>query len=426
MTVFGLLLFFSFWVIYKSPFFLVNNRKHVAFLGWIVSIFGGIAVWYIYNKVYQIERVNADTFKFFDDALIIGSYFKDYPIDVLKIFFGFYSIENETTYLILEKTTHWFRPFHFGEFNDNQIVIRLNLLILGFSGGFYFSHLLIFNFLGFVGVWFLIKSLSKHVLLINPYLWGLVFLVPNAWLWNSGVLKEPILIFFLGLFLFGFWNKFNHSIINSVILIAAVWGLLIVKAYVLLCLLPGLLLITIFKKYNFWYKALVLYGVVILFLIAGFYFLSINPTQIIAQKQIDFNNVARLSEANSYFETFKLEPNPMSLIFNSPMAMVNSIFRPFIWNSNSVFMLISSLENFGLFILLIFSLKKLKKESLFLNQYKNLILIFTLNLYVLIGLTTTVSGALVRYKIPATILLTLLIIIILFKQKNSNNEKALS
>jgi hypothetical protein len=239
-------------------------------------------------------------------------------------------------------------------------------------------------------------------------------------------LKEPILIFFLGLFLFGYWNKFNHSILKPVILIAAVWGLLMIKAYVLLCLFPGLLLITIFKKYNFWHKAIVLYCVGILFLIAGFFFLSINPSQVIAQKQIDFNNVARLSEANSYFETFKLEPNPMSLIFNSPMAMVNSIFRPFIWNSNSIFMLISSLENFGLFILLIFSLKKLKKESLFLNQYKNLILIFTINLYVLIGLTTTVSGALVRYKIPATILLTLLIIMILFEQKNSNNEKALS
>jgi hypothetical protein len=426
MIVFGLLLFLSFWVIYKSPFFALNSRKHVAFWGWIVSIFGGIAVWCVYNKVYQIERVNADTFKFFDDAIIIGSYFKDYPIDVLKIFFGFYSIENETTFLILENTTHWFRPFHFGEFNDNQIVIRLNLLILAFSGGFYFSHLLIFNFLGFVGVWFLIKSLSKNVLLISPYLWGLVFLVPNAWLWNSGVLKEPILIFFLGLFLFGFWNKFNQSIVKPVILITSVLGLVMVKAYVLLCLLPGLLITTIYKKYNFWYKAIILYGVGVLFLIAGFYFLDINPSQVITQKQIDFNNVAQLSEANSYFETFKLEPNPLSLILNSPMALVNSIFRPFIWNSNSIFMLISSLENFGLFILLIFSLMKLKKEPLFLNQYKNLILIFSLNLYVLIGLTTTVSGALVRYKIPATILLSLLIIMILFKQKNFNNEKALS
>jgi len=422
MIVFFITLLQCSWIISKHNFFKIEGRNIYAIIGWGISLLGGITIWYIYNKVYQIERVNADTFKFFDDAVIIASYFRNYPIDVFRIFSGFYDINNETIKLILESTTHWYRPFHFGEYNDNQLIIRINLIILIFSGGYYPTHLLFFNFSGFLGLWLMIKSNLKRISLKNNFFWIGLFIIPNAWLWISGVLKEPILILFLGLFYWSFFEPQKWKAQKISLFIISVLGLVLIKVYVLICLLPPIIVFSILAKKKFWIKTAVLYSIGILAFILSFLLFDFNPSQVLAQKQLDFNNVAEISKAKSFFETFTLSGNPKSILINAPMALINGVFRPFIWNSKSPFMLISSLENISLFILVIIALFKIKGENFETQNRKNFIVLFSLNLLILIGLTTTVSGALVRYKIPATILLSIFIITTFFKKDDEKQN----
>ena len=101
----------------------------------------------------------------------------------------------------------WSRSYNFGLINDNQTIIRFNALIQFFSFGNYQIHNILFNLLSFTGllaIWKFFKTkfeVKKWMLLLS------LFLFPTVLLWTSGVLKESILIFALGFFLYFFFVK---------------------------------------------------------------------------------------------------------------------------------------------------------------------------------------------------------------------------
>ena len=112
----------------------------------------------------------------------------------------------------------------------------------------------------------------------------------------------------------------------------------------------------------------------------------------------------------SFFKLTPLKPTAMSFIGMIPEALSNSLFRPFPWEKLSIMAALSLFENLAVLAICLLALTHFKKPAENLN-WVCFCFSFTILLFILIGWTTPVTGAIVRYKIPA---LPFLIIGLLF------------
>ena len=82
-----------------------------------------------------------------------------------------------------------------------------------------------------------------------------------------------------------------------------------------------------------------------------------------------------------------------------PVAFYNVIAKPFFYDSHSSSELVASLENLGYLLFFIFCIVFHQRKGVNKNMLY-LCISITITAFLLIGLTTTVMGAIVRYKVP--------------------------
>lgn len=115
------------------------------------------------------------------------------------------------------------------------------------------------------------------------------------------------------------------------------------------------------------------------------------------------------TECGSYIELTAINNDFGQLIKNVPEALTNAAFRPTFWDPGGALRIINFLETIGLFGLLFFGFWYNRKYRT--TEEKNIILFllsFSTILLVLIGWTTPVLGAIVRYRLPAYLALFLI------------------
>jgi hypothetical protein len=103
--------------------------------------------------------------------------------------------------------------------------------------------------------------------------------------------------------------------------------------------------------------------------------------------------------AGSGINISKLENSYSSFAKLIPLSLFNVFCRPFFYYSHSFTELIASLENLFILLFILFCFINGKFNIKNLNLFACLICIVVLS-FLLIGLTTTVTGAIVRYKVP--------------------------
>ena len=226
----------------RIDFFQINGIKknHVLF-AFLSQVFAGFILYMIYSQYYT-ERYTADIFKYYDDSLVLYDTFFSNPLDFFKIIIGIDCDSEDYLINYFSEMNHWDTSYENSLMDESRLLIRLNAIlnIIGFKS--YSFNLISFVFIGFLGKFLITKNLVKFYKSINPIIlfWGLI-LFPSLMLWSSGILKEPLIIFSIGLILqsFGVYNSKKRS---SLILVF--FGLLIifkVKFYVFICFLPALI-----------------------------------------------------------------------------------------------------------------------------------------------------------------------------------------
>ena len=126
---------------------------------------------------------------------------------------------------------------------------------------------------------------------------------------------------------------------------------------------------------------------------------SYDVLSAVAGKQNDFISSSQLGEGvGSNFELTRLEPNLKSFMKIIPEGLANSFFRPFFNEINSVFLLLAFLEVLFLVFTFIISIVFFKKPEANKLLFVLFSLGFVIYLFVLIGVITPNSGAIVRYR----------------------------
>ena len=392
----------------KSRFFTNTNLKNTTLFGlFFLKLVAAYCLFLVYSKYYT-DRSTADIFKYFDDSTwLYKNVFSKSPINYFKIILGIHTDQPYIHYE-LKQTQYWFKPHETNVFNDNRTVIRFNLTIYLISLGYYHIHTLILCFLSFIGLTGIYKTFIKLFPEKTLILILSIYFLPSVLFWGSGILKESLLLFSVGLFIYGLAELTLHkkkSLSNSIIITISFLLLTITKSYVILTLAPSVLaLITYprFKKNNaIYYFTLIHIFSIISALIVNYLNTNLDILGNIVYKQHDFLNVARETHAQSTIYVEKLSNNLYSFIHFSPLAFINGFFRPTIFEINSIIYLPAVFESTLLILGVVFFLFKRNTD---LNGNQKMIvyfsLFFSVFLAILIGLATPVLGAIVRYRVP--------------------------
>ena len=318
----------------------------------------------------------------------------------------------------------------------------------------YSVHSVFMNFISLIGLTAIYKTFRPYLADKRKELIAAVFLMPSVLFWGSGVLKEGVLFFALGMLIYHFYNFCNNTPLQPawtagrlpqkegdsvsadsteaqrtktlITLKRIMWISLLAclialaKFYILIAIAPALFTYFWVKKTNSRHIFLKYLGMYLLFFGIGLNIHWVSPEnnalEMLVRKQTDFINLVDSLNSGSKFDINILEPTTLSFIKNVPQAMINTFIRPHIFEAKSPFILMAAVENLLIIVIAIISLIfiKLKRND------KNLIYFcagFVLILFILTGIATPVMGAIVRYKVPALPFLLIVFLLLIDKEK---------
>lgn len=352
----------------------------------LAKCLAGIGLGIIYSTYYD----PSDTFIFFKLACD--------QADVAREDFG--------TYLNVLFTKE--QGFFLGEYRTvffSKITSVLALL----TGNNYWISSLYFSLLSFFGAWYLSNTIARLFPNFKAAAVLAFLFFPSAVFWSSGIIKESIsmaALFFLSAVFLKAWAKERIPVASF--LLAIVCGMVIfkLKYYYLAAFLPitlSALIIKYLSEKLYVNRPAVVIALWIVILGCGFAavtFLHPNFSPAKVLTVITFNNKVFMDVCTpeDVVHYYNLRPTWSSVLINSPWALISGLFRPFIWEANTVFKFITALENFALLVLTIISLRQLR--NLFRSsQYLLIIsiLAYCFVLCIFLALSTPNFGTLARY-----------------------------
>jgi hypothetical protein len=192
-----------------------------------------------------------------------------------------------------------------------------------------------------------------------------------------------------------------------------------IKAYFLVLITPCLLAFTWVhvtnQKYSLIKYAFIYFVFTLLFFNAKYLLDGFDPVDVLVMKRLNFESFASASpqDFGSYIDLPEFSSDWGDVVTVAPIAAFDVLVRPYIWESSSLLIIFAALENMLLLAAIAIGFRYLKWDRMAKN--KNLLLFcisFVLTVFILIGLTSPVLGAIVRYKaavLPFLILIPLLI-----------------
>ena len=458
------------------------------FIGWLIKIGFGALYIFVFTHYYGNGFLYGDTSRFMVDSKILAQLASDYPLEYLKLLFGFGNENSDIIWPYINNTQIWMYGDNGDFINDNRLILRLNSVIHLISNGNIYVHALVHVFLSFIGI-NLIYNAIKDFVKLKYVFWYALILLPSLSFWGGAVLKESILIFSIGLLLHALKNiSIKITLTHILVLLIAIGLLLFNKPYVGLIIIP-MSLFWFFGQLVKW-KIKFIYVSVIFIMIVFTAILfapsKINLTEKVSYKQKDLINMGRggvffitdssfcsfkyqyhqnfemVSDSlikvlqptngeyklfgeyvyhpfqieasdkqyahyltqipsNSFYETTHIENSSLQLIKNIPSALWNVIVRPYAWDNGNKLKYFAFAQNILLILLLfytIFNRKILKAKEKWI-----LFILISSSLFIslLIGWTTPIFGAAVRYKVPVDLFIVIISFILL---KSKTHEKA--
>jgi len=296
---------------------------------------------------------------------------------------------------------------------SNSFFFAKLLSLLNFlTGRQYYLNSLFLSVFSFAGCWYFVVRLAYYFPNSQKAAVIAFLFFPSVVFWNSGVLKESILMgslcFFWGSSLNLLYNSGKRNWFSGLLLLLSAYWLWKIKFFVaaLVFCLTGTWLgfVWLEKKFVFFRQGFARW--LILPLLVGF--LAIIMKQWHEEFELDiffrrlvwnYKELQSLSPGRPTIHFSGFEPNLYSVLSNIPEALFSCLFRPFPWEGNNYFYFIAGLENLVIFILFACAILGLFRGSnLKMNGFYLVLLIFCLVVAVTFAMATPNLGSLNRYR----------------------------
>lgn len=376
-----------------------------------LKLFGAIALGLVYKFYYG----GGDTFNYFQHgSRYIWEAFLDNPMA------GFWMIFGTNCDYSNEYSSYVSNILFFCD-NSSYFIVRLSGFVGLFTFHTYTVNALFFALLSFAGVWTMFTTFSKLYPNLKKEIIFACFYLPSVIFWGSGLMKDSITFGCLGLFFGAFYKIFivkRYSKMDIFLFVCSFFVIKTVKIYIILSFIPAALL-WLFMVYNDRIRSkvtrlllrpiMLMIGVLFGYLAADYVSkedarYSINRITQTAQETSSWLTYVSKMEKGSGYDLGHVDFTIWGLIKKFPLAVNVTLFRPYVWESKNIVMLLSAFESLFFLYLTLSTLRLVgfKRLIVVLSEHPivSASLIFTLTFAFAIGISTSNFGTLVRYKIP--------------------------
>ncbi|MEO8960309.1 MAG: hypothetical protein ABI325_00405 [Ginsengibacter sp.] len=297
--------------------------------------------------------------------------------------------------------------------------LRTNLLakMLSFFDLFSFKSFLIntlfFNFLIFFGVVALYKVFIKIFPALSLQLIISIFLLPSALFYSAMIHRDGLILLSISMVIYHLYfmmDQHKYTWTKIVIMSSFLVVIFLLRNFVFICLLPALISWIVAHKFH--KKAFIsfvfVYAIIsILFFSSGYISPRFNLPKYVSSRQLSFIDVGKAGASTINID--RLEPSFKSFLKNAPQAFNHALMRPYITEIASLEYVPFAIEILAIEILFIlFLLYPIKKRIV--NPLIYFCIFFSLTMFLVIGYTVPIIGAIVRYRSVYLIFLLLPII----------------
>lgn len=404
-----------------------NKQPWVYYLGLIARIVSSYFFLLIYIYFYNYT---GDTFGYIYNGYLIKEVLIQNPIIGFKILIQPANTFNSDTFLYTSQI-----PFFQWE-NANLVVAKITSLIHIISFDNPLTSTILFSFLSYIGIYRFYLTLIKLYPSINSKIAIAILFIPSVVFWGSGIMKDTLVIGFLGILLSSILNlvyQKNRKTLNWIFSIISIFIISLIKAYVIVALGPALLLFYSISRRerikNIVVKKVITPLVVLVGLgIAGYSFISLGEyfpdysienfakTASVYQQHHFKGEESTEAGTRSGYTLGSFEPTFFGILQKAPSAVNVTLFRPYLWEAKNIVMLFAAFESLFVLILSIRILLRNGIKNVFQYLYKDPFifscLFFTIIFAFAVGFSSYNFGALVRYKIPCIQLFVLCLFVI--------------
>ncbi len=328
---------------------------------------------------------------------------------ILMLFYEMYYRGMDTYYYAMKAFVRHFPSLN-GTGTENIASINSYFTLL--VGDSYYSLKIINSFIGFLGLILLYKTyeyiMKKSDLVIDHRFIYIFFLFPTVLFWSSILGKDPLNLFFIGLFSYGFIHIIDNLKLRYIIMIIiAIWWVSYIRSWWSAIMITAMFLY--FIKINSVRNFLIFILIFPIFLVTILAFLQTQGISSFGELFYKMTEVSKnLSYGGSSVATRAITGFGDYLLYYIP-NLFTSLYRPMPWDIRNPFTLMAAIENVILFYL---SYKYIVKhwKKIYHNKYLRfyIVLIFSWSLlYVVISPTNL--GMAVRFKLQVLPIMLILI-----------------
>lgn len=282
----------------------------------------------------------------------------------------------------------------------SDLIIKLLAFFNIFSRGNFFINTIFFNFLIFFG------SVSFYRIFIRLFpdkkilLTFILFALPSLIYFTSGIHKDGLVFLGLAIICYNlfFLVKKDFSTSKFLWLLAGLTTIFLFRNFVLVTLVPALASWIIAEK-NKKFKLQVF--IICYFIFIGLFFgmgllhPALDLPQYVSSRQIAFVQIAKGGQ--SAININPLFPGFRSFFNNAPQALNHTLMRPYLTEKFELLYLPPEIEIF-LFQLLFFIFLLFRAIDKKPDAFIYFCIFFSLSMFLMIGYTIPIMGAIVRYR----------------------------
>jgi hypothetical protein len=352
-----------------------------------MKLLAGIGLGWVYQHYYS----TGDTFNFFDQASAQARLFKTHA----GAYFDF---------LWQDPDVEWKGAAR------SAFFVKMASIIAIVADGNYWITSLWFSFLSFIASFYLFKLVTRFFEGATAAAAAAFLFFPSVVFWGSGVIKESMglaaLMVLSGVYLKVMMKKLpgGGEFVLAAVSVWVAWNL---KYYWISVFLPVVCTSLLVQAGSVRLKIpsrlkIVLWIILFFILCLGVSLLHPNfyPERIL--RVVIENNQAFASHSDSgdLIHYGLLEATWASVILHSPWALISGLFRPFLWEANTLLKLVVALENGLILVLCLSSFGRFGDLLRSPNRLITLsVIVYVCLLCVFLALSTPNLGSLTRYKV---------------------------
>jgi hypothetical protein len=392
----------------------------------LLGFYVKIIMIFIYIITTEAYLGKYDTYTYYSAIVHTHNLFFERPDLIFEILFKSVDTYSDNLFTVLHS-------FFFDTSGATINVVKYGTLISLLSFKSYLVIMLFFCLYSYIGVWQLFLLFSNKYPNLDFFIFLICCCLPVVVFWTSGLLKETIAVGCLGSIIYVSFILLENENAKSnsfyiIWLLVNAFILYSIKSYILYSFIAAfglVMLIRFLIATSNRNRILTILTLVFFLSISSEFIFNLIFKELIGESLIDglkdkqdiWGTVNADTLARSAFSIGEIPSNINDLMLLIPSIIVLGVFRPFIWEANSPFVLFEALQTTFIFVLFAYGIYIRGFLTYFKTIFKDKLLFFSLLFFLFfsigVGISTFNFGSMSRYRAPAVPFIILIFTILI-------------